>query len=501
MDSHIIKQSLVNNLSGTYSSGYVIVDMLFTILVSALVGFVISNLSKAPKILKLIGELCKKKEYTIIIEDKSYLTKDGSGWVHNESVYGENVKLIKAIYSYLKEKSEYEQIAGNVVLDSEITDASKNIFSKEKNRKILFKPSEDIVLNGKFKDIILQPYENTDINGENINQTVKITVKSIRGVGYINEFIAYCYDTYVEREYGHLRDVEKRYFLLPFYSGRSVLFDRISVKYNTTFDNLFFPEKQRLISTLDKFLRGELHKSKLIMLLYGEPGCGKSSIIKALSEYTGRHVQYIKIGEIKTFQDAINIFFNENITYCDSSRHWKSEKIPIKDRILVFEDLDVENSIVHNRDIKLDQVKDKRKNRNRSTTSDILDLIEAEAYPPQVEDKEQLTLSDVLQLFDGLIETEDLMAVMTTNQIDSLDPALLRPGRVTTRLCLGKMKQPYAFDMIKSYYPDEEDIVKIFSPILNDDTITPAQLENFCNEGDSVEHLLKLLVDFFSKES
>ena len=94
MDSHIIKQSLINNLSKTYSSGYVIIDLFFTIILSTLVGFIISNLSKAPTYLKIIRDKCKKKEFTIIIEDKSYLTKDGSGWVHNESVYGENVRLI-----------------------------------------------------------------------------------------------------------------------------------------------------------------------------------------------------------------------------------------------------------------------------------------------------------------------------------------------------------------------------------------------------------------------
>ena len=42
----------------------------------------------------------------------------------------------------------------------------------------------------------------------------------------------------------------------------------------------------------------------------------------------------------------------------------------------------------------------------------------------------KVTLSGVLNALDGLFTSESQIVIMTTNYIDNLDPALIRPGRL-----------------------------------------------------------------------
>jgi chaperone BCS1 len=41
-------------------------------------------------------------------------------------------------------------------------------------------------------------------------------------------------------------------------------------------------------------------------------------------------------------------------------------------------------------------------------------------------------------VLDGFKAPENVLFIMTTNKIETLDPALLRPGRIDYRMYLGK---------------------------------------------------------------
>ena len=45
-----------------------------------------------------------------------------------------------------------------------------------------------------------------------------------------------------------------------------------------------------------------------------------------------------------------------------------------------------------------------------------------------------MKLSDLLEAFDGVLEMKGRMLIMTTNHVEKLDPALIRPGRVDSSL-------------------------------------------------------------------
>ena len=68
-----------------------------------------------------------------------------------------------------------------------------------------------------------------------------------------------------------------------------------------------------------------------------------------------------------------------------------------------------------------------------------------------------LTLSGLLNMLDGVVSTEGRLVFMTTNYINRLDPALIRPGRVDLIQFVGNATDTQIIKLFKKFYPDEPD--------------------------------------------
>ncbi|CAF2796704.1 unnamed protein product [Rotaria sp. Silwood2] len=64
-----------------------------------------------------------------------------------------------------------------------------------------------------------------------------------------------------------------------------------------------------------------------------------------------------------------------------------------------------------------------------------------------------LTLSGLLNALDGVISTEGRIIFMTTNFIERLDPALIRPGRVDYKHYIGPLTAYQVERMLIRFYP------------------------------------------------
>ena len=103
---------------------------------------------------------------------------------------------------------------------------------------------------------------------------------------------------------------------------------------------------------------------------------------------------------------------------------------------------------------------------------------------------EKITLSFILNILDGILETPGRILIMTSNYPEKLDKALLRPGRIDINLEVGYCDKPMIKEMFKFFYKKEIDIDDIET--IQD--ISPAQLnkillDNFNNHVKATEEI------------
>ena len=151
------------------------------------------------------------------------------------------------------------------------------------------------------------------------------------------------------------------------------------------------------INNKDKYTKLNI-SHKLTMLLYGEPGTGKTSIIRSIASTYGLNMAVI---DLKEFTDNTLSTIISNLP---------------KNTILLLEDIDCMTSSV-NRDSKQSGI-------------------------------EGVSLSGILNALDGVIPLDGIIVAMTTNHIDKLDPALIRNGRTDLKIELPYLEP----DIINSYF-------------------------------------------------
>lgn len=84
-----------------------------------------------------------------------------------------------------------------------------------------------------------------------------------------------------------------------------------------------------------------------------------------------------------------------------------------------------------------------------------------------------------MNALDGVAATEGggRILFMTTNYIERLHPALIRPGRVDIKECLDYATTYQIEKLFLKFYPGEETLAKQFSSTLPPKSISMAQLQ------------------------
>jgi ATP-dependent 26S proteasome regulatory subunit len=222
-----------------------------------------------------------------------------------------------------------------------------------------------------------------------------------------------------------------------------------------SFNNIFFDEKKELIEKLDFFMNNKKwYETRGIPYtigigLHGPPGTGKTSLIKAIANYTNRHIILLSLKIIQTKQQLESFFF-EN-TYNSNN---EKGTITFDNKIIVIEDIDCIGDIVLKREEKYnnknnnknknknnDNNKNNKNNNNNNNSYDdnikigdviksVIDINNTDNQLSNQKNEDRITLDDILNLSDGIRETSGRILIISSNHYHKLDPALIRPGRI-----------------------------------------------------------------------
>lgn len=186
--------------------------------------------------------------------------------------------------------------------------------------------------------------------------------------------------------------------------------------------------REDVISDVRRFLSSSSYYQRLGVpyrrgyLLHGPPGCGKSSLVMALA------------GEVRL---AICVLSLSNRSLDDDSLNTLLNTAPLKSLVLL-EDID------------------------RAFTND-----------------SRVTMSGLLNALDGVAAQEGRIVFMTTNHVEKLDAALIRPGRADRRFEIGRLTKPQLREMFLKFFPDaDQKLVESFVGLVPEKLVSPAQLQS-----------------------
>ncbi|CAG9805919.1 unnamed protein product [Chironomus riparius] len=174
-------------------------------------------------------------------------------------------------------------------------------------------------------------------------------------------------------------------------------------------------------------------------LLHGPPGCGKSSYVTALA------------GELEYGICLLNMS-NRSM---DDSRLNGLLNIAPQQTIILLEDIDAA----------------------------FVSREETDEQKLQYRGLNRVTLSGLLNALDGVASSEGRIVFMTTNYLDRLDPALIRPGRVDLKEFIGHCTRYQLEQMYRRFYdgPDLLDFASRFADnvLKQNRPVSPAQIQGY----------------------
>ncbi|CAG0899786.1 unnamed protein product [Cyprideis torosa] len=173
-------------------------------------------------------------------------------------------------------------------------------------------------------------------------------------------------------------------------------------------------------------------------LLYGPPGCGKSSFINALAGELEYSICVLNLSERGLTDDRLNHLLN----------------VAPQQSILLLEDVD----------------------------SAFTSREESKKVSTAFEGLNRITFSGLLNCLDGVASSEGRILFMTTNYLERLDPALIRPGRVDVKEYIGHCSDFQLQTMFMRFFPECEELdAEKFSETIRHlgRPISPAQIQGY----------------------
>lgn len=184
-------------------------------------------------------------------------------------------------------------------------------------------------------------------------------------------------------------------------------------------------EKEHLLQDIAQFSGARQRYRRLGVpyhrgyLLYGPPGTGKTSLVSALAAHFGLSIYMVNLADFtdRSLMSAVN-------------------RVPCNS-VLLFEDIDCMRSS-----------QSRGKVDSTATDGQLTNSTKENAST-----QNGVTLSGLLNVLDGFHAPSGVLFVMTTNHIEKLDEALLRPGRIDYKLYMGQASDHQKIELYRRFFP------------------------------------------------
>ncbi|CAI7591878.1 unnamed protein product [Penicillium glandicola] len=185
-------------------------------------------------------------------------------------------------------------------------------------------------------------------------------------------------------------------------------------------------------------------------LLYGPPGTGKTSLCFAAAGLLGLKLYLLDLNSTALDEDSLSSLFSELPRRC----------------IVLLEDVD-SAGITKSRTAKSPSTSTSDTPTSDATSKDG-SAAAASTAAKEGDKKGGITLSGLLNVIDGVAASEGRILIMTTNHVEKLDAALLRPGRVDMKIAFGYTSEADIKELFTSIYATmDTDIARNRAPAIH----------------------------------
>lgn len=386
-------------------------------------------------------------------------------------VIKENTTMFPIISKYLER--EYGDRFRNVLLSShdKIMDTWmydwKTTDSELSQAQMRFLPYADYVTFRKDDMFIKMEVEKEEVKGSKDIFNTEMVVFNLTAYGWKpKDKLKKYLETIVLNEQVKLKKNE-----IKLYTNDSTSWQEVKTLEPKTLDNIIFPKKNKITDDIDIFLdsrkkyidRGLPYKRTYIF--DGPPGTGKTSFALALAQKYQRDVYMMNLETIWGSKEFMVL--------------WNS--IPFRSFLLIEDmDINVGKRNVEENQKKLENPSDMDTNRGIDREEEEKPLSRENGNHSN-DRNEYLGLNTILNCMDGVFYREGLITMITTNHIDQLDHALLRPGRIDKRVHIPRPNGKLALEYIENYYGVKTPGVGAMK-LKEDYTMSAIQEVCICNE-------------------
>lgn len=362
-----------------------------------------------------------------------------------------NNPIFEKILTYL-----YKKYSNNLISCKYDTIKGKNIMILDKLNKdevIEYYIDNDIKYKIKIKLIKNDQNSQKTTNSKNKfpnDKLIKISSNCTLTLleKFINNFIKECNDVIIQGIDIYSLSVEDK-------KNRYMEWNRKYIKISKTTKNTivsnevkttFYDDIDNFINNEDFYIKRGL-PYKRTYLLYGEPGCGKTSLIKAIANEYKLPIFIVDLNMFEENNELTNIINDINIHIGPEQKY-----------LLIFEDID-RCKIFDNNQIK------------------------------------KITDDCILNILDGIDESYGRITIMTTNDLEAVNSfnSLVRPGRIDNVIKISYCDEIQIKKILIFYFELENIIIDHNIKLEKNIIITPAKLIQLIHKHNKFEEIIILL--------